>query len=808
MRQYRALSRTNRPAAELVAAREQLLADAACRRDAAWLREAWRALHEFWLAAEATRIGAVAGSGFAIVATGSLGRRELLPHSDLDLLLVHDGQPAELVGKAAEALWYPLWDANIRLDHSVRTVAETLEVAAVDLPAALAMLDARHIAGDEQLSAQLIRGVRDQWRNGIRSRYHELVTLTHARWNRSGEIPHRAEPDLKCGRGGLRDAQLLDALAIAQVTDRFTVGDTGTLGGAYRLLLDVRTELRRVSGRGQDLLLAQYADEIGAALHIGDRYELARELSEAARTVSDRVAAGLRTAANALPRRQITAVRPRLRRPLDDGVIEYAGEVVLAREARPGRDPALVLRVAAASAATGLPIAAATLDQLAATAAELHTPWPPEALANLLALLSAGPTIVPTIEALDRVGLWGRLLPEWGAVRDLPPRDGIHVWTVDRHLVETVVRAGVFTTSVARPDLLILAALLHDIGKGRGSDHSVIGAELVSRIGVRLGLRPSDAERLTTLVRHHLLLTTTATRHDLNDPGVIAKVCEALDGDAVLLEVLHAMTEADALATGPTVWSEWKASLVADLVRRCRSALAGDPPPHADPVDPEYVALAARPGVRVEVRPAADRRLHHVVMIAPDQPGVLSKAAGVLALNSLRVHYASVNVHAGTAINDFVVAPQFGPPPPAQVLREQFGRALDGDIDLLDSLDARELRGSQLHHAPAGSAPPRVRWFDGAGDRLIVEIRAADRVGLLARLTGALEKAGVDIAWAKVSTVGLMVDDVFCLVSPNPATRTDVERQVFAVLGGGPCRSPVVGALPPESPTPAKSKSR
>ncbi|WP_045380999.1 [protein-PII] uridylyltransferase [Mycobacterium kyorinense] len=786
-------------ATDLAAARAQLLASSPGQVDAAALRRAWGELHEFWLSAKAAEIGITAHSGFAVIATGSLGRRELLPHSDLDLLLVHDEMPAETVGQVAEKLWYPLWDSNIRLDHSVRTVAEALQVAGEDISAGLAMLDARHIAGDERLSARLVDGVRQQWRAEIRSRFDELVDVTQSRWRRSGEIAHRAEPDLKCGRGGLRDVQLLEALAVAQLADR----DGGSLAGAYLTLLDVRTELHRVSGRGHDLLLAQYADEISAALRIGDRYDLARSLSDVARTVSYRVDAGLRTAANALPRRGMSAMRPRLRRPLDEGVVEYAGEVVLARDARPERDPALVLRVAAASAVTGLPIAASTLSWLADTAPELRTPWPREALDNLLVLLAAGPAMVATIEALDRTGLWGRLFPEWEAVRDLPPHDIVHIWTVDRHLVETAVRARVFTTRVARPDLLVLAALLHDIGKGRGTDHSVIGAKLATQIGTRLGMWPSDVEMLSKLVLHHLLLAKTATRHDLNDPDTIATVTEALGGDPVLLEVLHALTEADALATGPAVWSDWKASLVADLVRRCRLVMAGESLPHADPIDPEYLSRAADHGVHVELRAGSSRRSYHVAMIAPDQRGLLSKAAGVLALNSLRVHSASVNIHEGAAINEFVVSPYFGSPAAADLLRQQFAGALGGDLDVLGMLAERD---SDAHRSPVRDVPtgvpvhdstarPRIVWFDGTAGRQVIEVRATDSAGLLARLTGTLERAGADIVWAKVTTRGSMVDDVFCVVLPNGKAENAselqgaIERELLAELGGGAERS-------------------
>jgi [protein-PII] uridylyltransferase len=804
-----AAGRSAGPASDLAVAREKILANAPGQLDSAALRETWSELHEFWLTTKATQIGITAGSGFAIVATGSLGRRDLLPYSDLDLLLLHDGWPPDVVQQFADQLWYPLWDANIRLDHSVRTVVETLRVAGSDVSAGLAMLDARHIAGDEQLSARLVEGVRRQWRTGIQSLFGELVEQTHARWRRSGEIAHRAEPDLKLGRGGLRDVQLLDALAIAHLADRLTVRSPdnmmGSLTGAHLTLLNVRTELHRVSGRGHDLLLAQYADEISAALHVGDRYDLSRTLSDAGRTISYRVDAGLRTAANALPRRGRSAMRRRPRRPLDEGVVEYTGEIVLARDARPQRDPALVLRVAAASAVTGLPIAASTLSRLADTAPELRTPWPREALDNLLVVLAAGPATVATIEALDRTGLWGRLFPEWEAIRDLPPRDIIHIWTVDRHLAETASRARIFTTRVARPDLLILSALLHDLGKGRGVDHSVLGAQLATQIGTRLGMWPSDVEMLSKLVRHHLLLSRIATRHDLNDPDTIATVCEALGGDPVLLDVLHALTEADALGTGPGVWSDWKASLVGDLVRRSRMAMAGEPLPQADLLDPDYLSLAADHEVHVELRPGSGPRVYRAVMIAPDQRGLVSKAAGVLALNSLRVHSASVNIHEGVAISEFVVSPHFGSPPAAELMRQQFIGTLDGAPDTFDVLEILEQRDSDAHPKPVGgmptavpvhdsTAPPRILWFDGTPGRLIVEVRATDRTGLLALLTGALERAGADIVWAKVTTVGSMVDDVFCVAlpargaaaksagQPGSGLRAAIEQHLLVVL--------------------------
>jgi [protein-PII] uridylyltransferase len=804
-----------RPAKDLVAAAEQLLAGGSPHLDSAAVRDAILELHEFWLTTKATEIGITDTSGFAIVATGGLGRRELLPYSDLDLMILHANMPAKAVSSTADQLWYPLWDANIQLDHSVRTVPQALQVAGEDVSAGLAMLEARHIAGNAELSAKLIDGARRQWRTGIRSRFDELVAHAQARWQRSGQIAHRAEPDLKCGRGGLRDVQLLNALAIAQLADHYPSSSldspSGSLAGAHRALLDVRTELHRISGRGRELLQAQYADEIGAALRIGDRFDLARMLSDAARTVSYSVDAGLRTAANALPRKGFAALRRPVRRPLDEGVVEFAGEVVLARGARPERDPGLILRVAAASATTGLPLSASTLSRLAESAPELRTPWPRQALKDLLVLLSAGPTSVTTIEALDRTGLWGRLFPEWGPVRDLPPRDIVHIWTVDRHLTETVSKASAFTTRVARPDLLVLGALLHDIGKGRGGDHSVIGAELATQIGTRLGLWPADVEILSAIVRYHLLLPTTATRRDLQDPDTITMVVDALDGDPLLLELLHALAEADSLATGPGVWGDWKALLIGDLVRRCRMSMAGEPFPHADPIDSRYLALARNHDVHVELTPGDGAHIYRVTMVAPDRRGLLSKAAGVLALNSLRVHSASVNSHEGSAINTFVVSPHFGTPPAAELLRQQLIQALDDDLDVISILEERNREASQYGSGRVGEAlaavpanqvpaPPRILWHDGsAAGQLLVEIRSTDRTGLLAVLTRVFEKADVDIAWAKVTTLGSSVDDVFCVATSFgngdiDRLRSALEQDLLSVLPAPPPQKPAEDA--------------
>jgi len=777
---------------DLVRARDRLLAPGRRRLTGEALRAALADLHEFWLAAHAARAGVGGpGCGVALVAVGGLGRRELTPHSDLDLVLVHTG--GEPVAELAERLWYPLWNSGVGLDHSVRTVGEALRVAAGDLRTALGLLDARHLAGDAEVGARLADAARRAWRADVRTRLDELAESARRRWARSGEVAHRAEPDLKHGRGGLRDAALLDALAVAQLTDR----PPAEVAQARRLLLDVRTELRRVARRPRDVLRAQDGDEVASALGLADRFALARATSSAARTVVYAVDVALRTARAAVPRRGLGVFarsplrRAAVRRPLDEGVVLHGTEVALARDAAPGRDPALLLRVATAAARGRHPIAAGTLSRLAEAAPELRRPWPREAREELLALLGSGSGLVDVVEALDRTGLWGRLFPEWGAVRDLPPRDAAHVWTVDRHLVEATAHAARLATRVSRPDLLVLGALLHDIGKGRRKDHSEVGAALAAQVAERLGLWPQDVAAVTALVRHHLLLPHTATRRDVADEATVRRVVDTLGGDPVLLELLAALAEADALATGPGAWTGWKASLVHELVARCRAVMAGEELPAPQPLDrrqrdlAEEVLRTGRPDVLLDARGHAAA----VTVVAPDRPGLLSRAAGVLALNSLEVHSAVLRSHGGAAVDVFAVSPRFGSLPDAALLREQVSRAVGGAPGaggpaLADRLAAKE---RDYGGPPWDAPPPKVLWFDDESTGAVVlELRAADRIGLLHRVADALERCGVDVVWARVSTLGSTVVDAFAITGAGAAgrvAREEVERAVLAAAG-------------------------
>ncbi|MDX2295047.1 MULTISPECIES: [protein-PII] uridylyltransferase [Streptomyces] len=745
--------------------------------------------------------------GVALVAVGGYGRAELSPRSDLDLLLLHDGSaPKEAVAALADRIWYPVWDLGLALDHSVRTPAQARATAAEDLKVQLGLLDARPLAGDAALAAALRSTVLADWRNQAVRRLPELAELCRDRAERSGELRFLLEPDLKEARGGLRDAQALRAVAASWLADAPRDG----LDTARRRLLDARDALHLATGRATDRLALQEQDAVAEELGLLDADTLLRGVYEAAGVVTYASDVTWREVGRVLKAR---SARPRLRSllggragpkapaertPLAEGVVEMDGEAVLALSAKPERDPALPLRAAAAAAQHGLPLSPHAVRRLAATAKPLPVPWPAEARENLVTLLGAGASAVPVWEALEAEGLVTRLLPDWERVRHRPQRNPVHTWTVDRHLVETAVRAASLTRRVGRPDLLLVAALLHDIGKGWPGDHSVAGETIARDLAARIGFDRTDTATVATVVRHHLLLVDTATRRDLDDPATVQAVAAAV-GTVGTLELLHALTEADALATGPAAWSAWRASLVADLVKRVTGVLAGEPLPDPEAAAPsaeqERLAVEAlrtgEPVLALHTRdeqpldPDEPEPVGVELLIAlPDQPGVLPAVAGVLALHRLTVRAADLRAvelptelgspPGSVLVLDWRVAAEYGSLPQGHRLRADLLRALDGSLDIAARLAEREAAYPRRRGVQA--PPPRVTVAP-ADSRLatVLEVRAQDAPGLLHRIGRALEGAAVRVRSAHVSTLGANAVDTLYVTRPDGSLLPDEE---------------------------------
>ncbi|HEV3400245.1 MAG TPA: [protein-PII] uridylyltransferase, partial [Acidimicrobiales bacterium] len=727
--------------------------------------------------------------GVALAAVGGYGRRELCPGSDIDVVLLHTRRERKDVQRVADAVWYPLWDSGLKVGHAVRTVKDALGLAAGDLETATSLLDSRLVAGDAALVEELLRRAHAQWRARSSRWLDVLADSVTARHEQAGEVAFLLEPDLKEGRGGLRDVH---ALRWAEAAERILLPDDhATLDAAHDVLLAARVELHRRTGKSSDILLLQEQDAVASALGEADADALMARVAAAARTVAwtsdetwDRIRSSLRG-----PSGRVAAAD----RPVGKGLVLREGVLELAPGVDPAADASIVLRAAAAAATYRTRLSRAALDRLAASAPGFGDQWPEEARQALVTLLGAGHGAVGVLEALDQKGLLVRTVPEWEAVRHRPQRNAYHRYTVDRHLCEAAAEAASLTGRVGRPDLLLVGCWLHDLGKGyageagRPDDHSVAGAEVVEQLARRMGFPPHDVETLSALVRHHLLLADAATRRDLDDPATVTAVADAV-GDAPTLELLHVLTEADGAATGPAAWSPWKAGLVSELVRRVRAALGGAEPVTSDFPGPDHLRLAER--ARAEGTAVVEVDGPSLTIAAPDRRGLFCRAAGVLSLHGLDVMAARAwSSGDGVAVEDFQVQDALGEGPDRAAVQRDLRSALTGRL----SLEARLAARANAYADPRLSAavPPRTQVTvtnDASEKATVVEVRAPDRMGTLYRITKALAEMELDIRHAKVSTMGHELVDVFYVVGASgdklddPAHMAEVQRAVLFEL--------------------------
>lgn len=687
----------------------------------------------------------------ALAAVGGFGRGELAPGSDLDLVVLHAPDRSD-VATIAENIWYPIWDAGKRLDHSVRTVTQARRMAADDVKVAMGLLDLRLIAGSSELVDELRNRVFGDWRANSLARLSELRSLVNDRRERFGDVSNLVEPDLKDAYGGLREVTALRAIAATWVTDT----SHAEIDSAHELLLDVRDALHTVTGRSQDKLVQQEQAAVAEMLEFSDRDELSRAVSEAGRRIayaSDLTWHRVDRLYNKTPRfsaRRFTRASA-ARLPLADGVVLQDGEVMLAESARPERDPVLVLRVAAAAAQAGLHIAPHTVDHLAQRCAPMPEPWPREAREAFVSLLGSGSSLIAVWESLDQAGIIEDLIPGWNVVRSAPQRDPIHRYTVDRHLVQTAAEAGAYTRMVSRPDLLLVGALLHDIGKARGGDHTQIGEELVAQLGPHFGFNAADTQTLVMMVRFHLLLPDVATRRDLEDPYVIETVAQQL-GSRDLVELLAALAYADARATGPAAESEWRFRLIDELVSKVLAELSGAPAVGRPMLSDEQRALALGDGVEVLVR--FDDPIFTITVAVDDEVGSLATQAGVLAMHRLAVRAAHTETIGSRSVSVWTTQPMYGDPPSLDLIREDIRRALDGSLDL----------ERRLALPPQPHRTTEATFMLGASlSASVLEVRTHDAPGLLYRLGSAIASVDVVITAARVATLGSEVVDAFYL---------------------------------------------
>lgn len=511
--------------------------------------------------------------GVALACTGSLARQESGPFSDLDLMVLHDSQARSgEIARIAERVWYPIWDSGIALDHSVRSVKECRQVASADLNVAGALLDLCPVAGDPDVVRRAVTQLGEDWRANARKRLPEVLRQIADRHERFGELAQMLEPDLKDAKGGLRDMSVLRTITASWLTDR----PHGAVDDAHTFLLDVRDTLHRVTGRPRNVLVKNEQAEVAARLGFADADDLLCRLGTAARRISTATAETLRRADQS-QRGRLSRRGPR--RPelvqLHPGLYAHDGELVLGpvRGGSPGDHDLLPWRAAAVSSQQALPLSPVTARRLTEWPAP-PAPWPDTARRLFVEML-AGPGLLGTWNSLDLAGVIDSWLPEWAAIRDRPQRSPLHRHTVDRHSLETVMEATHLTDRVDRPDLLLMAALLHDLGKRpHVTDHSAEGARLIEPLTARLGWSAPDGHVLRLLVAEHLTLMALATGQDPTDPATAHRLAGVVAHRVPTLRLLAALTEADARSAGSRTWTTVRASLMKDLVARTLGHLA------------------------------------------------------------------------------------------------------------------------------------------------------------------------------------------------------------------------------------------
>jgi [protein-PII] uridylyltransferase len=767
-------------------------------------------------------------SGAALVALGGYGRKQQLPRSDVDLLLVHDGADPSAVAEIAERLLYPLWDAGFEVGHALRTPFECGSIAREHLDACTAMLDLRFLAGDVLVADQAAGGVRRSVTDDPSAFTRALDSDGRQRAERVGSAAHRLEPDLKSGAGGLRDIQAIGWLRTAW-SERDDPGwtlrphDRNALADAEEFLTRARSALQLETGKRSDRLPLDVQPSIAVAMGFSDEPRLLAEdglmraVFEHARTV-----------------RWITA------RVFGDALADGSP----AAPVEPMHDAASVLEALAVTAELGERPSVAVLDAIEGVHLDDPVVWTPPICQGFLRILRAGEPGAEALDALDRLELLTRFVPAWAHVRCRPQRDPYHRLTVDAHLTTALTAMGhmlgasetddrverEMVKQVDDSDGLLLGTLLHDIGKTGQGSHVPIGTAIATETLTRMGVEARSRDLALFMVEHHLVLPDTATRRDLTDENLILDVAARI-GTQERLAALYLLAKADALATGPAAWTAWRQTLVRELVGRVQRAfergdmgaelaerltdrvvrlrdlLSNEPEEvverfvlrmprayflsvepaaaarHFATIAPELGAIEVRTAAAAGVRPGT----YELLVVASDRPGLLSWIAGSLALAGLSILTAQVfTTDDGAAADLFEVEGVFEREIDEARWRE-FRRTLRKAVEGRTSLTHRVVEKRRHYPGPTLASPVTVRVDNEASEfSSVIEVGAPDRIGLLYDITSALADLRLDVHLAKVTTFTDRVIDVFYVRDAlggkvvDPAQIAEIESAVRA----------------------------
>jgi [protein-PII] uridylyltransferase len=790
----------------------------------------------------------------SIAATGGYGRGVLAPFSDIDLLFLTADDPPPETLQVVEYMLYFLWDLGLKVGHATRSIEDCLVEGAKDTTIRTALLDARLVTGDSELFGDFHRRFRAACKEAGAAEYIAAKQQERsARHKRYGESPFLVEPNVKEGRGGLRDLQTLYWIA-RYVFDTQTMGELADLGGiltqqearhgrrAWEFLWTVRFHLHYVAGRAEERLTFDLQPVVGARMgytrhgkqdgverFMRHYFLTAREIARLTRILEPAI---LRTALGP----------PAIEAETDKALLS-GGFVLAEGKLLPisGRDfdvePIQMLRILQVARDRNLelhPLALRSFIQNERRAISLR--GDPKAAAIFMDLLCGKepehhrpgghhPDGAKWLSVLNETGFLGRYMPDWARIVGQMQFDTYHVFTVDEHTIEAVKVlnsmergelaeiapvASELVDQIQSRRALYLAMILHDICKGRGGDHSVLGAEVALEVGPALGLTAEETETVSWLVLHHLLLSATAFKRDIDDPKTILDLADTIQSPE-RLRLLLILTVADMRAVSAKVWNGWKATLLRELYTRVSEVLAGGLatterdvrvqrakqaasillsewsekditaftdlgyPSYWLSFDPETHARHARlvrdaehrqAPLTVDTQPLPARAVTEVTVYTADHPGLFSKISGALAVAGASIVDARIHTMTnGMALDTFWIQDAaggtFDAPHRLARLAVLIEQTLSGRLRVTSEIRkmSKSLLGRRMR---AIHVPPRVVIDNHASNtHTVLEVNGRDRPGLLHDVTAAINEQGVQIASAHVTTYGVRAVDVF-----------------------------------------------
>jgi len=783
-------------------------------------------------------------SELALVAVGGYGRGELNPYSDLDLMFLYKGKDSKPVEEVANRLLYFLWDLRLDVGYSVRTIQDCVEMANGDVTVKTALLDARLLTGSAGLFQEMKKVMVAQVLAKRSDAFiGEKIDELRKRREKYGSSVYILEPNLKEGEGCLRD--LHTAMWVGKI--KYKVDEPrelvikGVLSeeelalyyGSLNYLWRIRNELHYLAGRKNDQLtfdaqlsLARFFgyEDRGKVLAVEqfmqDFYLHANRVEHFSSVLITRCSQREEGA------RKILGYFTR--RPVGEGFYVMKGELVVPDETVIAKDPVRLMRIFEYAQKQGVAISVSTKGLVRDNLDLVNDKFrrSKEAHASFCNILQSDKEVAETLQQMHHLGFLNRYIPEFERINCKVQHDAYHIYTVDTHTLFAVEEITKLWHGVHRDDLplltqlalevdkrwlLLLAVMLHDIGKGGGGGHAELGAELSKTIARRMGLTKEDSERLQFLVRQHLLMAHIAQRRDLHDEGMIIQFARQME-KSENLKMLYLLTYADIKAVGPDVWTEWKGLLLQELyekafqvlergdfkleasgdrVRRVKRAvfdiLSADYPPQ--PVKDELQALSTRhllsysPDIIaghmktllalsnenilvLKLVHEVDKGYTNCTICTYDVPGLFSMITGVMAANGMNILGAQIHTNKNAKVLDIL---QVNSPQGFVITDEGRWSRLEADLRKVlmgevrvETLVAKRYRPSILTEKAKPTMPARVEIDNEvSSDYTVIDIYAHDKVGLLYSITSTLTKLGLYIGVSKISTKVDQVADVF-----------------------------------------------